>query len=67
MKLQNYNYLLMNTHHAKFHFDPMTCVVSGIRPTQFATVMLLSLSFFFGLFVTRTGRTGGPTFTTYTS
>jgi len=52
------------THHAKFHFDPTTWVVSA--NTQFATVRFLSLSFF-GLFVTRTGRTGGPILTIYTS
>jgi len=35
--------------------------------TQFATVRFLSLSFFFGLFFTRTGCTGGLIFTIYTS
>jgi len=53
------------THHAKFHFDPTTWVVSANTP--FATVGFLSLSFFSGLFVTRTGRTGGPILTVYTS
>jgi len=53
-------------HHEKFHFDPTTWVVSANTP--FATVRFLSLSFcFFGLFVTRTGRTGGPILTIYTS
>ena len=51
-------------HHARFHFDPTTWVVSV--NSQFATVRFLSLSFF-GLFVTRTGRTGGPILTIYTS
>jgi len=35
--------------------------------SQFATVGFLSLSFFFGLFITRTGRTSGPILTIYTS
>jgi len=56
---------LKTTHHAKFHFDPTAWVVSA--NTQFDTVGFLSYSFFFGLFVTRTGRTGGPIFTIYTS
>jgi len=42
----------------------MTRVVSA--NIQFATVRFLSLSFFFVLGVTRTGRTGGPILTIYT-
>jgi len=63
MKFESYNYHPKTTHHAKFHFDPTTWVVSA--NTQFASVGFLS--FFFGLFVTRTGRTGGPIYTIYTS
>ena len=37
------SYLLKTTHHAKFHFDPTTWVVSA--NTQFAAVWFLSLSF----------------------
>ena len=51
------------THHAKFHFDPTTWVVSA--NSQFASVRFLCL--FFGPFVTRTGCTGGPILTIYTS
>jgi len=49
------------THNAIFHFNPMTWVVSA--NTQF----LVSFSFFFGLFVKHTGRTGWPILTIYTS
>ena len=55
---------MKTTHHARFHFDPTTWVVSA--NSQFAIVRFLSLSFF-GLFVTCTGRTGGPILTIYAS
>ena len=44
----------------KFHFDTMMWVVSAIP-------RFLSLSFFFGLFITCTGHTGGPILTIYKS
>jgi len=49
----------------QFHFDQITQVVSV--NIQFAIVWFLSLCFFFVLGVTRTGRTGGPILTIYTS
>jgi len=65
MKFESQNYPLKSTRHAKFHFDATTWVVSA--NTQFATVGFLFLSLFFGPFVTRTGRTGGPILTVYRS
>ena len=51
-KLNKLYYHLQTTHHAKFHFDPTTWVVSA--NTQFATVRFLSLSFF--LFLVSSSR-----------
>jgi len=48
MKLESENYLLKTTHHAKFHFDPTTWVVSV--NSQLASVMFLSSSFFLFFF-----------------
>ena len=63
MKLDTYN-CRKTTHHAKRYFDRTTSVVWA--NSQFDTVWFLFLSFF-GFFVTRTGRTGGPILTIYTS
>jgi len=60
MKLETYNYRPRTTHHDKRHFDVTTWVVSA--NSQLPTVMFRYLSFF-GLFVTLSGRTGGPILT----
>ena len=42
MKFEPQNYLLKNTQHTKFHFDPTIWVVSA--NTQFATVTVKTIS-----------------------
>jgi len=64
MKLEHYNYP-RRMPHAKSDFDPTTWVVWV--NDQFATVRFRCLSFFFGLIITRTGRTSGPILTIYSS
>jgi len=69
MKSEPYNnYLLKTTHHTKFHFDLTRWVVLyRLSDTQFALLAFFFVFLSFGLFVTRTGRTGGPTLTIYMS
>jgi len=60
MKLEHWNYS-RRLPHAECYVNPTTWVVWA--NTKFATVRFLCL--FFGLFVTRRGRTSGPILTIY--